>query len=90
MLNIQYVYEDEEYAEFVSTENISTQSLSKSSLGILPADLIQRLHEAVLAADYYLILQIIEQVEPYDSQVAAEIRTLTERYDFQRLIDLLS
>lgn len=56
----------------------------------LPAELVDRLRNAVLEGDYYTILTLAEQAEEYDVFVAADLRQMTEQYQFEQLIELLS
>ena len=56
----------------------------------LPEELIDRLKDAVTEGNYYLILEVIDRVAIHDAQLAAYMRSLTYRFEFQRLLNLVT
>jgi len=81
--------------EFMETLNIALElqltrsKLSQEALTVLPEPLVKQLREATLAADLDRILALLKQVEPYDRDIASELRVLASRFAYQRLLDLL-
>jgi CheY-like chemotaxis protein len=82
-LGVEYLYE--ERADAVRGE---VAELTPDSLADLPQDLIHRMREAVTGADLDLLLATIHEVEAGGSSTAHGLRSLAERFEYQRLLDL--
>lgn len=61
----------------------------RERLAVLPAELAGRLREAALSGDYYLLLDLTQEVAGLDEAAAAGLRGLAQRFELQQLIDLL-
>jgi CheY-like chemotaxis protein len=60
------------------------------AIAALPEDLVRALRAAALKGDFDLVVELIARVEAIDARLAPGLRSLAERYDSPRLIDLLS
>ena len=63
--------------------------LSQKALSVLPDALVEMLREATLEADLDRIMELLQQAEAYDSDIASELRALASRFAYQSLLDLL-
>jgi PAS domain S-box-containing protein len=57
--------------------------------GRLPPDVVVRLREATAKADYDAILEEIGRLYSVDTQAAQAFQSLIERFEYQKLLDLL-
>ena len=64
-------------------------TLSQEQLLRLSPDFTQELCNAALSGDYYLMLELTRKLENVDLAAAAILRGMVQRFEFQRLIDLL-
>lgn len=82
---IEYVY----VAEPKDATDEGAIELAAGSVAALPEDLIQPMREAVLTADLDQLLARIQDVEAHDPHVAQGLRRLAERFEYERLLELL-
>ena len=82
-LNLALEYSRPRVAEAVS------HTLSQDQLLRLSSDFTQELCNAALSGDYYLMLELTRKLESVDLAAAAILRGMVQRFEFQRLIDLL-
>ena len=87
ILDVEYEYDDDETGMDLS-ESISPIML-KSRLLVLPEEKVDRLREAVMSGDYYLMLKIIQELAEFDHAAAACLQKMAQRFELQQLIDLL-
>jgi PAS domain S-box-containing protein len=85
-LGVKYVYA--EHASIAAHDEFA--EVTPQSLADIPADLIDLMREAVVAADLDQLLATIREVETHDSGAAAGLRGLAERFQYQKLIDLFA
>jgi hypothetical protein len=64
-------------------------TLAEEQLHLLPPDFTQELCNAALSGDYYLMLELTQKLEKVDMAASAILRGMVQRFEFQRLIDLL-
>ncbi len=67
----------------------SAGELRPEQLAALPAELLSRLHQAVLELDTAQTLELIEQVSSRDVAVGTALKGLATRLEFDRLLALL-
>jgi CheY-like chemotaxis protein len=65
-------------------------ALSQEALTVLPGALVEWLREATLSADLDKIMELLQQAEAYDRDIASELRALASRFAYQRLLELLA
>jgi len=90
LLGVEYVYDDAQTSEMDEQGVVAAQRLTPEAIKLLPRELVRELHGAVVDGDYYLILEIIDRLTAGDANLAAELRNMAQRFDFQRLGDLLT
>jgi CheY-like chemotaxis protein len=66
------------------------QPLDEDALRALPQDLLAKLRQAVIAARYDEIIELIETIRMTEPQVATLLRRMAELFDYDRLRELLS
>ena len=60
-----------------------------SPRGVLPDAVVERLNAAAVRADFATVLTAIDELAVYDSDLAAELRALSDDYDAERILELL-
>jgi CheY-like chemotaxis protein len=82
-------------AEYVYAETptaAATEEAAELALGSLagwPPELVQSIRAAVIKADLDEVLAIIQESEARDPVVVRELRRLAERFEYEKLLDLL-
>ena len=82
-LNLVYEYSRPTIAEAVP------RTLTQDQLRRLSTDFTQELCNAALDGDYFLMLELTRKLESVDMAAATVLRGMVQRFEFQRLIDLL-
>ena len=82
-LNLVYEYSRPTIAEAVP------RTLTQDQLRRLSSDFTQELCNAALDGDYFLMLELTRKLESVDMAAATVLRGMVQRFEFQRLIDLL-
>jgi len=86
-LNLKYIYEP------VQVEKDSSDGagivLTPECLSILPEELKNRLHQAVLRLDTVLIQTLIDQIAEQDATIGSALESITKRFDYGQLLQLL-
>jgi PAS domain S-box-containing protein len=77
-----------EYSRPMAAEAVP-HTLAEEQLHLLPPDFTQELCNAALSGDYYLMLELTQKLEKVDMAASAILRGMVQRFEFQRLIDLL-
>jgi CheY-like chemotaxis protein len=83
-LDVEFLYAED--AAGGAPEEIS--ELTPESLACVPQDLIHLMREAVIAADLDQLLARIQEVEVSAPDVAPGLRSLAERFEYQKLLGL--
>jgi len=78
-----------ETPEAGALEAADAVSLTRESLAGLPADLVAAMREATINVDIDRLNELIDRVQEHDAQVAAGLRVLSDRYEYDTLSDLL-
>jgi FixJ family two-component response regulator len=66
------------------------QPLDQDAVRALPADVLDKLRKAVVAARYDEIVELVETLRSTQPEVAARLRRMADRFDYDGLQDLLS
>ncbi len=66
-----------------------TSYLSRESMGILPADLVNEMREATENCAMTRLTELIDSVSEYDEELVKGLRVLTDQYDYDALLALL-
>jgi PAS domain S-box-containing protein len=84
-VGVEYVYA--ETAPAAGPEEAA--ELAPESLAGWPQNLIQSIREAVITADLDRMLAIIQEAESRDPSVVRGLRRLAERFEYEKLLELL-
>ena len=84
---VEHAYADKDAP--VAGRRRASDELTPESLTGLPGGLADRIREAAINGDFDDVLDLILQVEAFDPSLAKGLRSLAERFDSQRLIDLM-
>jgi CheY-like chemotaxis protein len=85
-LSLRYVFAEE--ADKSRGHSESTP-LKPESLAALPSELMRAMQQAVAEGDMACLRALITQVEKVDGNVARGLRDLSERYDYEKLGEIL-
>ena len=66
-----------------------TTPLTPEMLASLPDELMGRMREAALQADFDQLLTLTDEVAHCDSRIAQRLRPLLEAFDYQSLLEAL-
>jgi len=83
------VEEQEQIVDTDADAGIDPQPPSSSSFSTLPADVVSRLRESVIAARYGDILSLIELIRGTEPGLATELRTRIDHFDYDGILALL-
>ena len=86
LLGAKYVYAE---AASVAAEPEALEALTPESLAGLPNELVHQIREATVNADLDRMIQLIQLVATHDARTASGMRSLAERFDYQKLLDLI-
>ena len=86
LLKVDYIYTASPPA--LQPEQDAADILMKKKVAALPGTLIDQLHTATLSADLDQMLELINQVEKHDVDVAAKMKSLAENFDYQKLLEM--
>jgi two-component system, sensor histidine kinase and response regulator len=85
-LGISYLYAESEAS---STNNdLSNNVLTPESLSVMPVTWITQLQQAALLCNEEKVLVVLEQIPPEYESLAAELRQLSQNFEFHRIIQL--
>ena len=73
----------------MAAEPEAFEALTPESLNGLPGELVRQIREATINADLDRMLELIQQAATHDARAANGLRSLAERFDYQKLLDLL-
>ena len=84
LLNIQYVYDNSNELKQSNNQVRNKENVAKAILQ-LPTELIEKMYHAVSTADLDLLLELIKTIDPNLSQLAEDLTTLANDYDYDFL-----
>jgi PAS domain S-box-containing protein len=87
LLGVKYVYAEESVS--VAAKPEALEALTSESLAGLPGELVRQIRESTINADLDRVLELIQQAATHDARAANGLRSLAERFDYQKLLDLL-
>jgi two-component system sensor histidine kinase/response regulator len=87
LLGVKYVYAEE--AVLVAAEPVAFEAVTPESLYGLPYELVRQIREATINGDLDRMLELIQQAAIHNVRVADGMRSLAERFDYQKLLDLI-
>jgi CheY-like chemotaxis protein len=87
LLNIEYMYAEDPTQVPACPE---ATKLSRESAIALPAELREAMREAVANGDMAQFSELIGQADAIDAAAAHALRTLAERYEYEKLNELLT
>ena len=87
LLGVKYVYAEESVS--VAAKPEALEALTSESLTGLPGELVRQIREATINADLDRMLELIQQAATHDARAANGLRSLAERFDYQKLLDLI-
>ncbi len=89
-LDVSFIYEEDTVLTTDSKEpGITIKAEVVEVLATQPPDWIDKLLHATVQADLYRILELIDQVREQYPDLANVLADLTERYEYQEILDLI-
>lgn len=82
VLGVRYTYAD---SPSTLPPNDPAASLTHQALNPLPPDILQSMHQAVIAGDISALEALINQVFQIDPHIARVLHELAEQYDYAAL-----
>ncbi|MDY6936077.1 MAG: ATP-binding protein [Cyanobacteriota bacterium] len=88
-LGVCYVYEGEEDGDFRSVlESESISQLQPEHLSVMPPEWLERFHQATLAGDDLLAIELIGEIPQSQTALANALTHLVENFSFKLLSEL--
>jgi len=88
-LGLRYVYANESSANDNNGTQTQLSAIDPARVAALPADILQAMRQSVDEGDMMRLVELIDQVEPQNADVAQALRFLANQYDYVRLGHLL-
>jgi two-component system sensor histidine kinase/response regulator len=89
LLGVEYELSEKSASERDLACPADRSALTADALAALPKAFIMKMHDAVVQADYDTIMGLIDGLGRRRALVAAGLRDLVERFEYNRLLDLL-
>lgn len=89
LLGLQYEYIEEQPGKILPAETHQNGNIKEKASVQLEPDMAKKLRNAATSGDYYLVLELIDEIESKDRALADELRTLAKKFNFQALLTLL-
>ena len=86
LLEVEYVYA--EAPPVLKAEKDIEGELLKEKMGALPESLVKQLHDATRSADLDRMLELVQQIEKHDANVAGTMRRYAEGFEYQKLLEM--
>jgi PAS domain S-box-containing protein len=88
-LGIEYVYSKPPAGDegVFASDEIGTSI--RRALSLVPDSFSSRLREATINADYNRIIELVDEISLRDAHAGAAIRKVAERFDYDKLLDML-
>ncbi|MCX6277294.1 MAG: response regulator [Bacteroidetes bacterium] len=87
-LGVKYIYEDE--TSWSQTKYLNNDDPIIEAIVRLPDNFVNRMRDAVECADLDLLIELINAIEPDNSELAHCLMTLANNYDYDHLQKLLT
>ncbi|MEI6435625.1 MAG: ATP-binding protein [Bacteroidota bacterium] len=88
VLGVKYVYEDE--TSWSQTKYLNNDDPIIEAIVRLPLSFVHQMRDAVASADFDLLIELINAIEPDNSELAHCFMTLANNYDYEHLLKLLT
>lgn len=85
-LAVEYQYAEEEP---LTLEKTCLEKVRREELDVLPPELRMELYRAVESGDYYLTLNLLEEVKVLDSELAEKLAKMARAFSFETMLELL-
>ena len=83
---VEYQYAEEEP---LTLEKTCLEKVRREELDVLPSELRMELYRAVESGDYYLTLNLLEEVKALDSELAEKLAKMAWAFSFETMLELL-
>lgn len=83
---VEYQYAEEEP---LTLEKTCLEKVRREELDVLPSGLRMELYRAVESGDYYLTLNLLEEVKALDSELAEKLAKMAWAFSFETMLELL-
>ena len=83
---VEYQYVEEEP---LTLEKTCLEKVRREELDVLPSGLRMELYRAVESGDYYLTLNLLEEVKALDSELAEKLAKMARAFSFETMLELL-
>ena len=87
LLGVRYVYEDESEPASPLSEELTAAAAETPAA--IPESLIELIREAAIDGDFDRVIELTAEVEAFDALLALGFRRLAERFDSQRLLEIV-
>ncbi|PKP46889.1 MAG: hypothetical protein CVT94_13225 [Bacteroidetes bacterium HGW-Bacteroidetes-11] len=88
ILGIQYIYEDD--TTTAQDSYILEKDTIEDDIAKLPGNLIAQMKEAAAVADLDLLIELINKIDPDNSELALHLMALANNYDYEYLQQILN
>ncbi len=89
LLGLHYEYVEERPGEAQQAETLQNGTSKDRPSAMLEPEMERKLRNAAVSGDYYLVLELIDEIELQNQGLAAELRVLAKKFNFQALLTLL-
>jgi PAS domain S-box-containing protein len=89
LLGIEYVLSDEAGPAKLLPSAAVMSAMTAEVLSALPEESINKMRDAVISADFDLMMELVGGVEGHNILVAQELRSLIERFKYTEFLELL-
>ncbi|MEN6461880.1 MAG: PAS domain S-box protein [Syntrophomonas sp.] len=86
-IGIRYAY-GAENVSVVSNDKMDTAPLTSGMLGDLPDNLVNLIKEAAASADFYTLLELLDQLQDKSPEVTERLRDLTNDFQYEQILKL--
>jgi PAS domain S-box-containing protein len=89
LLGVEYVFSDEAGPAKLLPSAAVMSAMTAEVLSALPEESINKMRDAVINADFDLMMELVGGVEGHNILVAQELRSLIERFKYTEFLELL-
>jgi PAS domain S-box-containing protein len=89
LLGVEYVFSKEARSEKLLPGAAVMSAMTAEVLSALPEESINKMRDAVINADFDLMMELVGGVEDHNILVARELRSLIERFEYTEFLELL-
>ncbi len=88
-LGVEYVFSDEAGPAKLLPGAAVMSAMTAEILSVLPEESVNKMRDAVINADFDLMMELVGGVEDHNILVAQELRSLIERFEYTEFLELL-